>query len=268
MLPQIPDPFTTFGPLSARTFPLLMALAFAICLAGAIHSQRHRLNPAAVCELAIIALILSLAGARAWAMSGCIKIISPGNRLKSCACDQGGLNWHGALLGAWLAITICRRAPRWHALDFPALAHSLSFTIPLFTFAAWRACASALCAYGREVDTLYGLPAWFADWSADIFTRIAPRYHTASLGQLLATGMLIAAWLLWRRSLPAARRLSVIIAMLAAGMWAMGQLRGDPLPTLAGQRADQWLDLLVMLAALITLLRPHSYKEETWLSTT
>ena len=267
MLPQIPDPFTTFGPLSARTFPLLMALAFAICLAGAIHSQRHRLNPAAVCELAIIALILSLAGARmghVWLHQDYFA----GQPAEILRLRQGGLNWHGALLGAWLAITICRRAPRWHALDFPALAHTLSFTIPLFTFAAWRACASALCAYGREVDTLYGLPAWFADWSADIFTRIAPRYHTASLGQLLATGMLIAAWLLWRRSLPAARRLSVIIAMLAAGMWAMGQLRGDPLPTLAGQRADQWLDLLVMLAALIALLRPHSYKEETWLSTT
>ena len=254
MSPQIPVPFTMIGPVSIRSFTLLLTLAIALTLATTLFSQRHQLAPAAIIEAGIVALLLGIAGARL----GHVLLhwdYFVEHQSEILQLRQGGLNWHGALLGAWLGLRGCRVAARWREIDGPRLAGALSFAIPIFALAAWRACISALCAYGREIETLYGRPAWLADWAADIFTRIAPRYNTASLGALLACGMFTVACTLSWRNVSAPRRLAIQLAILAAGMWCIGGLRGDPVTIFAGQRADQWLDLIVLLAAIITFLR-------------
>ena len=185
MLPQIPTPFTMIGPVNIRSFTFLLALAIVLTLAAALFSQRHQWAPAAIFEAGIIALLLGIAGARL----GHVLLhwdYFVEHQSEILQLRQGGLNWHGALLGGWLGLKGCRMVARWREINGPWLTGALSFAIPIFTLAAWRACISAFCAYGREIETLYGHPAWLADWAADIFTRIAPRYNTASLGTLLA----------------------------------------------------------------------------------
>ena len=254
MLPQIPAPFTMIGPVNVRSFTFLLALAIVLTLAAALFSQRHQWAPAAIFEAGIIALLLGIAGARL----GHVLLhwdYFVEHQSEILQLRQGGLNWHGALLGGWLGLRGCQMVARWREINGPWLTGALSFAIPIFTLAAWRACISAFCAYGREIETLYGHPAWLADWAADIFTRIAPRYNTASLGTLLACGMFaVAGYLSWRK-VSAPRRLAIQLAILAAGMWCIGGLRGDTVTIFAGQRADQWLDLIILLVAIVAFLR-------------
>ena len=260
MLPPIPTPITTIGPLSIRSFTLWLSLAVIVYLTISIYLCRYRIKPAIIFETTIALLILGIIGARlghVWLhwdyfSSQTSEVIH---------LRQGGLNWHGALLTSSLGYLICCRVPRWQLFLKQYSSIPLSFAFPIFTFAIWRACRNALCAYGRELESLYGLPAWFAGWSADIFTRILPRYNTSSLGSLLAVTMFTVLFFqIWRNVTPY-RSLITQIVLLSLGMWFIGNFRGDPVPTFAGQRADQWLDFLVFLVAAIAFLRDTMHRQ-------
>ena len=254
MLPPIPTPITTIGPLSIRSFTLWLSLAVVVYLTISIYLFRHRVKLTTIFETTIVLLVLGIIGARLGHVWLHWDYFSS-NASEVLHIRQGGLNWHGALLGGWLGYLIFCRVPRWQLFLKQYSSIPLSFAFPIFTFATWRACKNALCAYGRELESLYGLPAWFAEWSADIFTRILPRYNTSSLGSLLAIVMLMMLlFQVWRNVAPY-RRLITQIAALSVGMWLIGEIRGDPVPTIAGQRSDQWFDMLVFLIAVIAFLR-------------
>lgn len=254
MPPPVPTPFTTIGPVSIRSFTLLIAVVIVLSMALTSYINRHRVKPVVIIETTIVALIFGIAGARLG------HVLLHWDHFAEHASEivqlrQGGLNWHGAFLGSWLGFKLCGRVTRWQDFIGGQFSATIAFVIPIFTLAAWRACISARCAYGREIETLYGYPAWLADWSSDIFTRILPRYNTASLGSLLACAMFVIVCYQTWRNVSASRRWLTQLAMLSAGMWFIGELRGDPVPTLAGQRADQWLDLLILLITVAAILR-------------
>lgn len=254
MLPEIPSPITALGPLSIPKFTLFIALAVFFYLAVSLALNRKRIQPAIIFETTIFILPLAIVGARLGHVALHWSYFSE-HTAEIFQLRQGGLNWHGALFGGCVGFLLGSRVPRWRSYLDEHSVSAISLTFPFFTFAVWRACRFALCAYGGELATLLGHPAWLADWSADIFTRILPRYNTSSLGSLLAVAMFIVSFILYRRKVKAMFLLYAQLLLLSAGMWLIGEFRGDPVPILAGQRADQWLDLLIFSIAAIALIR-------------
>lgn len=154
--------------------------------------------------------------------------------------NAGGLDWHGAVLGASIGLWL---GARWRKVTRSAFTPALLLAVPLLTIATWLGCESIGCAYGAELTTLAGLPQWLASEARDRVAVYAPRYNTHMLGAMLGIILLlIAALLLWRGWLPRIR-LPLLIALLAAGMFAIGFLRGDYAVYAGGLRLDQWLDL-------------------------
>ncbi|XWX03412.1 prolipoprotein diacylglyceryl transferase family protein [Aggregatilineales bacterium SYSU G02658] len=161
----------------------------------------------------------------------------------------GGLSWQGAAWGALIGCGLMswQRGARWAGLYT-----GLALAAPLIGWAAWVGCQQALCAHGAEVNTLAEHPTWLVVEARDRFGLYAPRYHTHLLGAsgMVGVGVVMLAA---RRRLPPPALLGLSLIGVAACSLLVGFLRGDIVPFVAGLRADQWLDLAVMLtgAALI-----------------
>jgi phosphatidylglycerol:prolipoprotein diacylglycerol transferase len=165
--------------------------------------------------------------------------------------DAGGLDWHGAFIGAMAAILVMarmRNLPRGRLLD------ALAIVLPLIALAAWWGCGAAHCAYGAEVDNLSHYPAWLVWEEADIYNIIAPRYATQLLGMIISAAilavMLVITALNWLRG----RRLWLALALVAIAMFVLGFTRGDYGLVVAGLRQDQWLDAAMTVCGIALLL--------------
>ena len=165
--------------------------------------------------------------------------------------NAGGLDWHGAFLGAMAGVLVMSRlrtVPRLRLLD------ALAIVLPLLALAAWWGCGAAHCAYGAEVDNLSRYPAWLVWEEADIYNIIAPRYATQRLGMMVSAAilavMLVTAAMDWLRG----RRLWLALVLVAAGMFAIGFMRGDYGLVVAGLRQDQWLDVAMGVGGIVLLV--------------
>jgi len=171
--------------------------------------------------------------------------------------DTGGLDWHGAVIGALLVLWMADRCG-WATAE--QLLPRLTPALPLIGLAAWTACRPVGCAYGAEVATLAYYPAWAVTEGRDIFGIIAPRYDTHTYGQALAWLLLVITggrWLIGR-----VPRWGVWgqLALWSSGMFGIGFWRADYALVWGGLRADQWQDLLLLALALVMLWRsrrPH-----------
>jgi hypothetical protein len=83
-----------------------------------------------------------------------------------------------------------------------------------------------------------------------VYGIVAPRWNTPLFGVALAVlvglVMLACAWRGWARG----RRVWLALALLSAGMFALGFVRGDSSPILLNLRADQILDLLILAISI------------------
>lgn len=162
----------------------------------------------------------------------------------------GGLNWHGAVIGALLAMGVMARIRR---VDFRRLLVPLAFVLPVMVVFGWWGCYAAQCAYGAEVANLSDHPAWLVAESRDIFNTIAPRYRTQQIGMGLGVGLVLLA-LVSHRFVPPARRHAVfwlILALLGAGMGVISGLRGD----YAAPHLARLLDIAIILLGIGGLMR-------------
>ncbi len=156
----------------------------------------------------------------------------------------GGLDWHGAVIGALLAMVLMARM---RGVMFRRLLMPMALVLPLVGLMAWWGCYEAQCSYGAEVENLSYHPAWQVWEAPDIFNISAPRYRTQQIGMALSIGLLILAGSVTlytrrrKRHYPALFGFMVIV--FSAGMFMIGDLRGDAVPIIAGLRADQWLDI-------------------------
>ena len=160
----------------------------------------------------------------------------------------GGLNYHGALLGGlaglWLWARLARRPfYRYAALLMPGLALLSAF--------GWAACRFEGCAYGLPAP-----PGLLAVDLPDNLGVFAVRYRTqlfGMIGSLAVFGLSLAAF---RRARPALLFWGVL-AGLSLVHAAVGFMRGDPSPQVAGLRLDWLADLIALaisLAACAALL--------------
>lgn len=270
----------TFGIWTVPTFTFM--LAFGITVSTLIGLRRSQ-HPGRTADLYLGALVGGLIGARSFHVLLNWDYFATSLN-EAPQLSLGGLDWHGAVFGALLGLWIMTKlsAISFKPLAFSlyqSLTHrqpsqsqnptsaspthtsylipqhsplntqysvlsTLSFALPLIGLAGWYGCAAAACGYGREVDTLANYPALIAVENPDVFGIIVPRFNTQFFGIILCiTVLLITLVLSWRGWLPKTR-FWFILALLSAGMFVIGFLRGDHTLTIAGLRLDQLLDLI------------------------
>lgn len=240
----------SLGPLSVRVFTAWVALGCFVCAGVVLYGARRRgerLIP--WLDTLLGALVGGLLGARVvhvWLN----QVYFAEHQSEIFDFRAGGLDWHGALLGALLGGTVVARLRR---VAIPALLDGFALAMPLLAMALWRACIDANCGYGLEVRTLADYPAWLVAESPDIYGDIAPRLNLPPLG--IALGLLVLAVIgalaLARRL--EGRRLWVALLIYSLGMALLGFFRAEYAPLWFGRRADQILDLAVMLFAVLML---------------
>jgi phosphatidylglycerol:prolipoprotein diacylglycerol transferase len=238
------------------TFTLLLALAAAAAATISFYRAPVRAGAAADCGLA------ALAGA---AVGGRLLHVLlnagyfAGAPAEALRLSAGGLDWHGALLGGLVGL---RLMARWRGVDSAALLDRLALALPLVVIAVWWGCLGAACGYGAEVDTLARYPAWAVAELPDVYGLPAPRWNTQLFGMALGVALLPLATLLAWRGWLRGRRFWLLLALASAGMFLIGFARADAAPVLAGLRADQWLDAVVLALALRRLLAPRREKRD------
>jgi prolipoprotein diacylglyceryltransferase len=227
-------------------------LGIVVCIAFLAWTQRKHYRVSDLVDACLAALISGLIFGRAFhvLLAWDYFVDHPGEITR---LNAGGLEWHGALFGAWLGIWIVSKFRKFRPLT---LAPTLAFVIPIIGFAAWRGCEAATCAYGAEVTNMAEYPAWAVWEGSDIFGLIYPRFHTQWLGMMLSLVLLLLALILTWRNLN--MRFGLILGLFSVGMFMIGFLRGDAVPYIAGLRAEQWLDLLTTGFAIMLMIFARS----------
>lgn len=169
------------------------------------------------------------------------------NLSEATRIEAGGLDWHGAVLGALLGMALLAR---WRRVQLEPLVDGLTLALPLLTLASWAGCWASSCAYGAEVQSLAAYPAWMASEGRDIFGIFNPRFNVQLLGMVYALVILGAALLLLAFPRLCRLRFWIVLALITIGIFALGFLRGDYAVYSSGLRADQWLDLGMLIFSL------------------
>jgi prolipoprotein diacylglyceryltransferase len=234
------DPVLFFGAFRIPAYSLMVIGALAASLwAAAAGSAGRR---AAMIDTALAALVVGLIGARLeYVLLAWDYFAAHGDEI--ARFDLGGLGWHGALIGGWIGATLMAR---WRGLARRDALRRLAWALPLIAFGAWIGCGAAGCAYGREVDTLAHYPAWLVWEARDVYGTFAPRISTARFGMIAA---LVTAGI--GALTPTERRFGVMLALFSTAMFVIGFVRADANPLIGGLRADQLLDVGLVLVGVV-----------------
>lgn len=244
----------TIGIFSFRTYTFLIALAIGI-LGGWVVRRASVGRRGAALDACIAALIggLLLARLEHVALNWQYFQVYQHEILDFWA---GGLDWHGAVMGAlwgvaWVA--------RWRRIALNPILDRAALGLPLIALAAWWGCETALCAYGAEVANMAAYPVGFTWEAMDTYGYLAPRFYTQQMGKIVsALLLLLAIFLSWRGALPG-KRFWLLLLLLSITMLMMGFFRGDYSPLIYQMRADTWLDFTLALYALIWLILPPNF---------
>jgi phosphatidylglycerol:prolipoprotein diacylglycerol transferase len=246
------------------SFTALMALALGAGVGLTwVEARRMGLSPAGVLDVAFAAVLVGVIAARAvyvavnwdyfWLHTDEI-----------AALWQGGLSWHGGLIGGVIGaviVSVARKLPVRRTFD--ALTPGLMAGAAL----GWIGSFLAGVAYGREVFP--GDRWWFlaADWP-DVYGQWNPRFATQLLGAAWAMVCCVVAMMMsgfkgWASGVggqkPEIRvsTFAVTMAVYSVGMFMLGFARGDAVPMMAGWRMDQVIDAGIVVASVAYILTFH-----------
>jgi prolipoprotein diacylglyceryltransferase len=165
---------------------------------------------------------------------------------------RGGLDWHGAVVGAGIGLGI---VSRWRRVALTPVIDSLTVLIPLLSLVVWWGCWSVSCRYGLEVATLADYPSWMAWEGRDIFGIYAPRFHTQLMG-IVSSLLLLAMTLVlfWRKWL-VFRRFWLLMACGACIMFFISFLQGDYSIRFYQLRITQYFDGIFIVFAIYAMFR-------------
>jgi len=161
--------------------------------------------------------------------------------------NAGGLDWHGAFIGAGIGIVL---VSRWRKVDLRQVVDSLTLLLPLLSMAIWWGCWSASCRYGMEVATLADYPSWMVWEGRDIFGIYAPRFHTQFIGLVLSAGLLLLTLVLFFNKWLVFRRFWLLTALVTGIMFGVGWLQGEYSPTVNHVRLTHYMDGILIIFAL------------------
>ncbi len=154
---------------------------------------------------------------------------------------QGGLSYHGALLGGLAGVWLWSR---WRGRPFAAIAALIAPLLPLGSGFGWLACWLEGCGYGRQAPL-----GWLTADLPDAFGLFAVRYQTQLLG--IFASLLLFGWLWRRANWPPLRQLAFSLGWLSLAHAGIGVLRGDTAVFLGNIRLDILLDLLLAFLSLL-----------------
>ena len=171
---------------------------------------------------------------------------------------EGGLNWQAGLMGGSIGAWLIARRQKDHS---PAqLLDILALGAPLGIAFGWIGCYLSASAYGQEMFP--GQPLYFLAIDApDLYGVFNPRWPTQFLG--MAWALLVFALLLFTRSQKwrAGLRFWLFIVLYSLGAFAIGFVRADDIPIVAGWRLDQIFDgALVIIGIIAVMLSGHKMR--------
>jgi len=246
MLPEL----GRIGPIVIRSYSLMLDLAILIGLGAlAWHGGRAEDRHTRWLDAGLVAVIAGLVGGRLehvlihWGYFADHSAEIPQFWL-------GGLEWHLAVIFGLIALAAGCRA--WK-INFRQAVDVIGLIAPVAAALIFGGCWLSACGYGQEVDSLADYPRFVAAELPDMYGIVAPRLNTQVFGivaGLILTGVAV---VLARRIHRSGTHFWIILALLAATLFALGALRGDPIPMVGVFRLDQLLDLGVTAVALAGL---------------
>ncbi|THV28413.1 prolipoprotein diacylglyceryl transferase [Glycomyces paridis] len=256
-LAYIPSPSESvwqLGPIPIRAYALcLLAGIVVACWIAEARMRRRGAPKWAVLDLAVWAVPFGIVGGRLYHVftSPDAYFGADGDPWKIIAVWEGGLGIPGAVLlgalGVWFG---CRQLK----LPFGMVADAIVPGIPV---------AQAIGRLGNWFNQeLYGKPldAWWAV-AIDTEHRVAgyrefEAFHpTFAYEAIWNLGVALVVWLADRKwKFGAGRAVALYVALYGIGRFWIEGLRIDPAGDLAGLRLNQWMSIIVVIAAVAYLL--------------
>jgi phosphatidylglycerol:prolipoprotein diacylglycerol transferase len=224
----------------------LLGGALVACLAA----RRRALNPTRVLDAALVTALGGLIGGRAVYVLAHWAYYETHVRRALQPWD-GGLAWHGALVGGLVAVMV------YCAMRRIALRQMLDVLTPgaaLLAGCAWLGCLLNGCTYGIETYPGQGLLWALSLELPDLYGFWAPRVAVQLLGAVWGGVVLTTVILAGRRPRLEGMVFPLWLALYTAGSFGMGFLRADEVGLVAGWRADQVADLVLAVIGAVTLL--------------
>ncbi len=238
----------TLAWIDVPSFTALMALALGVGLALTwAAARRAGLPPADVLDVALVAVLVGVLGARA----GYVTVNWDYYRSHTneiAQVWQGGLAWHSGLAGGVIGAAA---ASAWRKLDLRAVLSALTPGLMAGMALGWIGCCLAGAAYGREVFP--GDRWWFlAADLPDMYGLRNPRFAT----QLLGAAWAAVCFGMSAKCIECPRSLSNVhfaatMTLYSAGMFALGFARGDTAPMLGAWRLDQVIDAGIVAVGIV-----------------
>ncbi len=164
---------------------------------------------------------------------------------------QGGISWHGAVIGGLTALWL---ASRWRRVDVLSALGALVYALPIGAALVYNGCLASGCAYGQEVASLAGYPPIVVAELPDLFGIVVPRYASQLYGAAWSLLLIAASWPLTKWIRQPGPRFFIMLALIAAGAFGVGFWRGDVVPAVGPLRLDQALDLLIIALSIAGII--------------
>lgn len=243
------------GPLIVHSYPALLS-AGVILAAGLVfvRGRRRGIPPLTLADaLLATALGALLLGRAAYVAVHWDYYV---HHLRSAVQPwDGGLVWHGALVGGLLGTVLLGRLRNVPLLTLLDLLAPGAAALSIF---AWLGCLTVGCAWGVPV-----YPEQRLLWSLsldvpDLYGIREPRVAVQLLGAAWSLLVLCAVWRFRHRIRHKGALFSLWLTLHSAACFTLGFLRGDDWPLVLGWRVDQLLNLALSIAGVCGLVAAFS----------
>ncbi|MEQ8674732.1 MAG: prolipoprotein diacylglyceryl transferase [Aggregatilineales bacterium] len=177
-------------------YTVLLMLGIVFSLAFMVWWMRGNIRAGRVIDVCLAGGVLGVIVARGFHVALNWTYFSA-NTAEITRLRAGGLDWHGAVIGALVGMWIMSKL---RGVAFRELLIPLMFVLPFMGLMGWWGCYEAFCSYGAEVDNLSNYPAWQVWEARDIFNMIEPRFRTQQIGMGLSVTLLgiLVSYVVWR----------------------------------------------------------------------
>ena len=240
----------TIGNLNIPTYTVLLDLGLILGLLLTYFEGKRLLKDATLAlDLGLWAVIGGIVGGRIGYVLANLDAFSE-DWVRVLRIWEGGLSFHGAILGGLLVMVLFAQARRQdeRAVSFWELADVVTPGLSLGIAFGWAACLMGGCAYGAlgEGFGYAVLP--------DLYGVQASRFATQALGLAFSLLLFLGFWLL-RGHWPFAGASFLMYGLLySAGQFFLEFTRGDEAIYVGPWRLAQVLNLVLALAAAVGLL--------------